>query len=82
MTDAPSAIVCCVGGGGLLCGILKGLQNNEWSEVPVIAAETFGAESFHVAMEEGEPVELIGGITSIAKSLGSVLASPTAVSLS
>jgi L-serine/L-threonine ammonia-lyase len=65
-----------------LSGILKGLKNNAWSSVPVIAAETFGAESFNLAMEKGEPTVLEGGITSIAKSLGSTIASSTAVELS
>jgi L-serine/L-threonine ammonia-lyase len=65
-----------------LSGILLGLKINGWSSVPVIAAETIGAESFNLAMEKGKPTVLAGGITSIAKSLGSTIASSTAVQLS
>ena len=78
----PSCIVVSVGGGGLLCGVLVGLQRNGWENVPVVAVETKGAESFHKGMEAGKPVRLEGGITSIAKSLGATIVSSTAVSMS
>lgn len=78
----PACIVVSVGGGGLLCGVLVGLQRNGWESVPVIAVETQGAESFHVGMKAGKPVRLEGGITSIAKSLGATITSPNALSMS
>jgi L-serine/L-threonine ammonia-lyase len=65
----PGVVVLSVGGGGLLCGVVEGLQRNGWQDVPVIAAETQGAESYARALEAGRRVEL-EAITSIATSLG------------
>ncbi|MBD8164416.1 pyridoxal-phosphate dependent enzyme [Erwinia persicina] len=65
----PDAVVLSVGGGGLLAGVVAGLQRNGWQDVPVLAVETEGAASFHAAMAAGHPVEL-DGIHSIASSLG------------
>jgi L-serine/L-threonine ammonia-lyase len=67
--DAPDAIVLSVGGGGLLCGVLEGLHKNGWSNIPVIAVETKGADSFAQAVIAGYPIEL-PAIQSIASSLG------------
>jgi L-serine/L-threonine ammonia-lyase len=39
-------VVVSVGGGGLLCGVLEGMHNAGWLDVPVLAAETRGADSF------------------------------------
>ncbi len=63
------AVVTSVGGGGLLAGILEGLQRNGLGHIPVIAVETLGAESLHQALAAGECVTL-PAITSIATSLG------------
>jgi len=49
--------------------VLEGLQRNGWGNIPVIAVETAGAESFHEAVTAGHPVEL-ARIGSIAASLG------------
>ena len=65
-----------------MCGVLIGLQRNGWEDVPVIAVETDGAQSFAKAMEAGAPVALEGGITSVAKSLGATTASANAVKMS
>lgn len=65
----PDAVVLSVGGGGLLCGVVEGLHRNGWPNVPVIAVETEGADSYARAVAAGEPVEL-PGIASIATSLG------------
>lgn len=65
----PDVIVLSVGGGGLLSGVMEGLHRNGWHDIPVIAVETAGAESFHQAVTVGHPVEL-AGISSIATSLG------------
>ncbi|WP_346831452.1 pyridoxal-phosphate dependent enzyme [Pseudomonas abietaniphila] len=65
----PGAVVLSVGGGGLLCGVIEGLQRNGWGDVPVIAVETEGAASFRAATLADAPVE-IDAITSIATSLG------------
>lgn len=54
----PDAIVLAVGGGGLLAGVVSGLQQVGWPDVPIIAAETWGAHSFHAALEAGRLVTL------------------------
>lgn len=63
-------VICSVGGGGLLAGVVEGLQRNGLSGVPVIAVETEGAASFHAAVEAGKLVTL-DAITTIATTLGS-----------
>lgn len=73
----PAAIVASVGGGGLLMGVLRGLDRNGWGDaVPAVPCETEGADCLGAAMAAGELVTL-PGITSIAKSLGADRASPT-----
>ncbi|KAF6082869.1 serine dehydratase [Phyllostomus discolor] len=64
----PGAIALSVGGGGLLCGVVQGLQEVGWGDVPVIALETTGAHSFHAAASAGKLVSL-PRITSAAKAL-------------
>jgi L-serine/L-threonine ammonia-lyase len=65
----PDAVILSVGGGGLLCGVIQGLHRNNWSDVPVIAVETQGADSFAQSVSAGYRVEL-PAITSLATSLG------------
>ncbi|NXF44646.1 SDSL protein, partial [Oceanites oceanicus] len=65
----PDAILLAVGGGGLLAGVVAGLRQVGWQDVPIIAAETRGAHSFHVALAAGQLVSL-PDITSVAKCLG------------
>lgn len=70
VSDAkPEAVVLSVGGGGLLCGVIEGLQRNNWTDVPIVAVETEGAESYAASVREGHLVEL-AAITSIATCLG------------
>ncbi len=77
----PDAVVVSVGGGGLLCGIVEGLQRNDWRDVPVIAVETEGADSFARAVAAGYPVEL-PAITSLGSSLGARRVCERALSVS
>uniref|UniRef100_A0A8D2JCM6 L-serine deaminase n=1 Tax=Varanus komodoensis TaxID=61221 RepID=A0A8D2JCM6_VARKO len=65
----PGAIVLSVGGGGLLCGVVSGLQEVGWLDVPVVAVETRGADSLNAAIRAGHLVTL-PDITSVAKCLG------------
>lgn len=67
--EKPDAIVCSVGGGGLFCGIMQGLESVGWENVPVLALETKGAESLNASLKAGQVVTL-PGITSLATSLG------------
>jgi L-serine/L-threonine ammonia-lyase len=63
------AVLLSVGGGGLLAGMVEGLDRNGLSDTPVIAVETAGADSLAHAVAAGRPVSL-PAITSIATSLG------------
>lgn len=65
----PDAVVLSVGGGGLMCGVLQGMHDVGWTDVPVVAAETLGAASLHAAMVAKALVTL-DAITSVATSLG------------
>lgn len=75
--DVPGAIVCCVGGGGLLNGVMLGLERqmaergSSWARVKVYACETNGTDSFSQAMNAGRIVTL-PGIISVATSLGAI----------
>ena len=65
----PDAVVVSVGGGGLLCGMVQGLQKNGMSDVPVLGVETEGAASLAGALAADALIEL-EQITSLATSLG------------
>ncbi len=65
----PDALVLSVGGGGLLCGVVKGLNRNNWKDVPILAVETKGADSLHTAFLTKKHIG-IDNINSIATSLG------------
>jgi L-serine/L-threonine ammonia-lyase len=65
----PDAVLLSVGGGGLMCGVIEGLQRNHWADVPVIAVETEGAASLNLAVRSGE-LKSLDAITSIATTLG------------
>jgi L-serine/L-threonine ammonia-lyase len=65
----PDAVLLSVGGGGLLCGVVQGLREQGWQDVPVIAVETLGADSLAQAMVSNQRIEL-PRIASIASSLG------------
>jgi L-serine/L-threonine ammonia-lyase len=66
----PDAIVCSVGGGGLLNGIMLGLDAHGWGDkVAVLALETEGADCLSRSLQAGGQVTM-QEITSIAKSLG------------
>jgi L-serine/L-threonine ammonia-lyase len=65
----PEAVVLSVGGGGLLSGVVEGLHRHGWTDIPVIAVETDGADSFAQSVRSGRRVELTA-ITSIATTLG------------
>ena len=57
-TEKPDAIVLSVGGGGLLNGVVEGLDRNGWGDIPIIAVEVEGAPKFRKALEAGHPVDL------------------------
>jgi len=68
----PDVVICSVGGGGLLNGVMQALDEAHLDEkVQVVAMETDGADSLNQALRAGELVTL-PKITSAAKSLGCV----------
>uniref|UniRef100_A0A673C433 L-serine ammonia-lyase n=1 Tax=Sphaeramia orbicularis TaxID=375764 RepID=A0A673C433_9TELE len=54
----PGAVLVAVGGGGLLCGVIQGLKDVGWTDVPVVAMETVGADCFNAAVKAGKLVTL------------------------
>ena len=60
LSEPPDVVILSVGGGGLLTGILQGLHNVGWLNVPVVAVETKGADCFNAAVRAGEVVTLPG----------------------
>ena len=69
-------VICSVGGGGLLCGLMQGLENSPTTTV--IAVETVGADSLAQALAAGELITL-PGIASIATTLGATRVAPQAL---
>ena len=67
----PEAIVVSVGGGGLLCGVLEGIESVGWTGVRVLACETEGSNCLARSLQAGKLVTL-DSIDSIAKSLGAL----------
>lgn len=65
----PERVVVAVGGGGLLSGVVMGLQRCGWGDIPLLAVETEGAASFAAALKAGQPT-MLPEITSIANTLG------------
>lgn len=76
--SAPNAIACSIGGGGLLSGVIDGVdqQGESWRKTKVIAIETKGADSMSQSLQQKQLVTL-PGITSIASSLGAVRVAST-----
>ena len=65
----PDAVVLSVGGGGLLGGILIGMEKFGWAKTKVFTAETTGAASFAQSVAAGNIVSL-HKIDTVAHSLG------------
>ncbi|TID27247.1 tryptophan synthase beta subunit-like PLP-dependent enzyme [Venturia nashicola] len=70
-TTPPDAIICSVGGGGLLTGLIQGSDQAgaNWSSVPILAVETQGAHALSASLKAQKLVTL-PKITSLAASLG------------
>lgn len=65
----PDLVLVAVGGGGYFCGVMEGIERNNWKNTRVITAETNGAASMKKAIEKQQLVTL-DKIDSIASSLG------------
>lgn len=73
---AVDAIVCSVGGGGLVNGVMAGIERNYGSTTTtsrgrpaVLAVETLGADSLAASIRAGDHVTL-PEVTSVATTLG------------
>jgi L-serine/L-threonine ammonia-lyase len=78
MPDKFGAIVASVGGGGLICGILEGIERHSLYSTRVITSETEGAASFQKAWLQGRPIRL-ESIDSVATSLGALEVTPVSL---
>lgn len=70
--EQMDAIICNVGGGGLMCGVMQGVQklkDSGYGSPKVLALETEGGNSLNASIKAGELVTL-PAITTIATSLG------------
>lgn len=68
----PSLIVTCCGGGGLFCGIMKGLERYKWHSTGVLVMETTGSGSFKAMTENDyKPIKIV--CDTLAKTLTSVI---------
>jgi L-serine/L-threonine ammonia-lyase len=65
----PDAVVCSVGGGGLFCGLMQGLNAAGLATTKVVAVETEGAHALALSLEQG-CLSTLPSITSIATTLG------------
>jgi len=50
LSRKPDAILCSVGGGGLLGGVIVGCEVEGWDNVPIISLETLGSNCFYSSM--------------------------------
>ncbi|KAH8927376.1 tryptophan synthase beta subunit-like PLP-dependent enzyme [Atractiella rhizophila] len=53
--EKPSGVLVAVGGGGLIAGVFRGLEEVGWDDVPVAAFETSGAASFIASLSASRP---------------------------
>lgn len=74
----PDAIAVAVGGGGLFCGIIQGLHEVGWNDVPCFTAETEGAAAFAKSVKEGRLITL-DKLNTIATSLAAKTVTPQAL---
>lgn len=65
----PDLVIVAVGGGGLFCGIMEGLEKVGWNNTKVLCAETEGAASLYQSLRAGKIISL-DRIETIATSLG------------
>ncbi|KAJ1978998.1 catabolic L-serine/threonine dehydratase [Dimargaris xerosporica] len=77
----PEGILLGVGGGGLLAGVLQGLDAHQWNQVPAIAVETHGSNAFQSSRVSGQ-VQTLDACKTLASSLRSKRVTLAAISQS
>lgn len=74
----PDAILCSVGGGGLLGGVIMGCKAVGWDDVPVVALETTGSNCFYQSIRANEgpfldsPLKPLEGVTIVKDEMHEV----------
>ena len=58
MTSPPDVVITCVGGGGLINGIIQGMSKVGWNNIPVVAMETEGADCLNASLKENKIITL------------------------
>ena len=58
LSEKPDVVIASCGGGGLIMGMLRGLERVKWKDVPVICMETEGANCFNAALKANSLVTL------------------------
>ncbi|KAF8323204.1 tryptophan synthase beta subunit-like PLP-dependent enzyme [Clavulina sp. PMI_390] len=54
--NPPNAIVCCVGGGSLINGIMIGCERQKWNDTRIVAVETVGSDTlYHTTLASEDP---------------------------
>jgi len=79
--EKPDVILLSVGGGGMMAGVLQGLDNALWSDVPVIGCGTYGANAFAASMEAGKLIRL-PKVTTIVGCISAAEITPRVIELS
>ena len=64
----PDAIIAAVGGGGLACGVLEGLDKHGWLDTQFIGVETEGAAAFSRSLAANKLLTL-DSVDTIATSI-------------
>ena len=73
----PDLVIVSVGGGGLFCGLMQGLDRNGLGHIRILALETEGAASLHRSLVAHHLIEL-EQIDTIATTLGARRVAPAA----
>lgn len=64
----PALVVLAVGGGGLLCGVLDGMNQVGWGKVPVLTVESKGTASFAASLK-AKKLKTLTTLSGIATGL-------------
>ncbi|EAL71031.1 L-serine ammonia-lyase [Dictyostelium discoideum AX4] len=68
--EKPDVILFSVGGGGMMIGILQGLDRYGWNDIPIVTVETVGSHSFWKSFQEKQLTKLdVSEVTSVIKTL-------------
>ncbi|KAK5575029.1 hypothetical protein RB653_010284 [Dictyostelium firmibasis] len=68
--EKPDVILFSVGGGGMMIGILQGLERYGWNDIPIITVETIGSHCFWKSCQEKQLTKLdVSEVTSVIKTL-------------